>query len=354
MGLFRRKDSKVWWMSFCHNGQQYKRSTYTTDKKLAEKIYSKVTTMIVEDRWFEVNEASRHTFNELMEKFMKIHAPRQKESTQKRYISATSHLTKYFSDMTLNQITPKIITAYMQHRLDQGVTPATVNREFRTLSKAMKLAYREWEWIRENPCIKVSALRENNTITRYLTEDEEPRLLNAARGYLNDQMVDIIKIALNTGLRQSEILKLKWSHIDLARKVLTVEETKNNEPRTIPLNLTAYETLLKIKKSSVVSIAGYVFSTNSGTAILRRNLMREFYKVLKKAGIENLRFHDLRHTFATRLVQAGVDLYTVAKLMGHRDLESTQRYAHHNPETLRRFVMILDRHTTPQIGQTTG
>lgn len=346
MGLFRRKDSPVWWMSFCHGHRQYRRSTGTTDRRLAEKIYAKVVTSIVEGKWFDMDSADQHTFDELIEKFLQVHSPRQKPSTQKRYITSISHLRKYFSGMTLASITPRTITDYMHQRINSGAAPGTVNREFRTLSKAMKLAHREWEWIRENPCLKVSALRESNTITRYLTHDEEVRLLDVSKEYLNGQMHDIIVIALNTGLRQSEILHLQWSNIDLFRKVLTIEKTKNNEPRTIPLNETVYG-ILKTR-SRVVQMSGYVLTTASGRPILRRNLMREFYKALKKAQIDNFRFHDLRHTFATRLVQAGVDVYTVAKLLGHRDLKSTQRYAHHCPESLRQFVAILDHHTTPQ------
>jgi len=96
-------------------------------------------------------------------------------------------------------------------------------------------------------------------------------------------------------------------------------------------------------KSRVVNISGYVFSTTNGTRINRWNLKREFANALRKAGITDFRFHDLRHTFATRLVQSGIDLYRVAKLLGHRDVSTTQRYAHHCPESLRSSVEMLDK-----------
>lgn len=100
-----------------------------------------------------------------------------------------------------------------------------------------------------------------------------------------------------------------------------------------------------VRKSRITAMSGYVFTTSRGTRILSTNLQREFWKVLKKAGIENFRFHDLRHTFATRLVQAGVDLYTVSKLLGHRDVKTSQRYAHHNVESVRLAVQkLIPRH----------
>ena len=89
-------------------------------------------------------------------------------------------------------------------------------------------------------------------------------------------------------------------------------------------------------------MSGYVFTTENNTRISPRNMTREFYNALRKAGIQDFRFHDLRHTFATRLVQSGVDIYSVAKLLGHKDIKTTQRYAHHYPESLRRSVQILD------------
>ena len=149
------------------------------------------------------------------------------------------------------------------------------------------------------------------------------------------------RFKLTIPVRQGEILNLKWQDIDFSRRVITVHKTKNKDPKVIPLNNTAIEILSG--KSRVVTISGYVFSTQNGTMISRWNLQREFKHALRKAEIENFRFHDLRHTFATRLVQSGIDLYTVSKLLGHRDITTTQRYAHHYPESLRSGVEVLDK-----------
>jgi site-specific recombinase XerD len=141
-------------------------------------------------------------------------------------------------------------------------------------------------------------------------------------------------------MRLREILNLKWQDIDLFRQVITVLKTKNKDPKTVPMSDTITEMLKG--KAKVISMSGYVFCTANNTKIRPRNLQREFSNAIQKAGIENFRFHDLRHTFATRLVQSGVDLYSVARLLGHRDISTTQRYAHHCPESLRNSVKILD------------
>ncbi len=148
-------------------------------------------------------------------------------------------------------------------------------------------------------------------------------------------------MALNTGLRQAEILDLKWKDVDFYRKVIAVQKTKNKDPKVVPLNQTVSD-MLQLK-SKVLNISDYVFSTMNGTKISRWNLKREFDNALRKASIKNFRFHDLRHTFATRLVQSEADLYRVAKLLGYRDVSTTQRYAHHCPESLRSSVEILDK-----------
>jgi integrase len=117
-------------------------------------------------------------------------------------------------------------------------------------------------------------------------------------------------------------------------------KSKNKEKRGIPLNASAMEVL--IRRSKIIPISGYVFATSNGTKIMTRNLNRAFTKAVKKAGIKNFRFHDLRHTFATRLVQKGVDIYKVSKLLGHKSIQVTERYAHHYPESLRDGVEVLD------------
>jgi integrase len=350
MGLYKR--GSVYWMSFSANRKQYQRSTGTTDRKTAEKIYAKVLTQIVEGKWFEFDEAKQRTFEDLMSRFMKEYAPTKELTTQRRYRAALGHLQKRFKGLTLAEITPKIISEYMHERRQAGAAASTINKEYNMLSKAFNLAWKQWEWCNSNPCSRVPREKNNTYITRWLTTEEEQRLIAAAQGYFNGQMPEIITVALHTGMRLGEILNIRWQDIDLFRKTITVLKTKNKDPKTIPMTDTLFALLQD--KAKVVSMSGYLFVTQNGTKIRSRNLQREWYKVIDKAKIENFRFHDLRHTFATRLVQSGVDLYTVAKLLGHRDISTTQRYAHHYPESMRPFVKILDNFSDSKMTEKEG
>ena len=341
MGLYRRELTKMWWMNFTVNGKNYQRSTGTENKKLAENIMAKVKTQIVEGTWFDIDEAKQHTFDELMEKYLNEHSRVNK--AQRSYMNDkiyVGHLNRLFTGLTLDRVTPQLISRYKSMRLSDGKSPQTVKHEMNCLTHAFNLAVREWNWINYNPCLKVQKPKVNNQIMRWLTDDEEKRLLDASKSYLNGQLPAIITLALNTGMRQGEILTLKWENIDMFKRAITIMQSKTNEPKTIPLNDTGFNVLLN--KGKVVNMSGYVFTTQNGTRILSPNVQREFWKVVEKAKVTNFRFHDLRHTFATRLVQSGVDLYSVAKLLGHKDIKTTQRYAHHHIDSLRQSVRVLD------------
>jgi integrase len=223
MGLYRR--GKFYWFSIQYEGKRIQESLKTDNRRLAEKLYAKVITDIVEGRYFEKIEAKRHGFDEMMEKFMKEHAVKREQSTQMRYVSTLKHLNRYFKDMQLADITPKTISAYMNMRRREAASVATINRELAMLSKAFNLAVKQWEWCHTNPCSRIQREPENNRIDRWLTPDEEKRLLKGAQGYLNGQLYEIIVLALNTGMRQGELLSLKWKDVDWFRKTVTVRKT---------------------------------------------------------------------------------------------------------------------------------
>ncbi|MEQ1845347.1 MAG: tyrosine-type recombinase/integrase [Nitrospira sp.] len=344
MGLCRRLQGKVWWMNFMYQGRQVRRSTGTADRRLAELILAKVRVQIIEGRFFETLEEKTRTFDELMERYLTEHAARK--SQPRHYRGYAKSLTAFFGGRTLAEITPKLIVEYKNRRYAAGLKPASINRELANLKKAFNLAVREWEWCRENPVSKVSMERENNKRDRWLSFEEEAQLLQACAPWLHD----LVTFALHTGMRMGEILELSWQGVDFIRRTVMVFRSKNGERRTIPVN----ETVLYLIKQKAkgrhlslikqVDVSGdFVFSSKTGTALESGHLRRAFRLALSKAKIEDFHFHDLRHTFATRLVQAGVDIYKVQRLLGHKSPIMTQRYAHHYPESLRDGVEILDR-----------
>jgi len=336
MGLCRRPQGKVWWMSFMYQGKQVRRSTGTADRRLAESILAKVRVQIIEGRFFETREETIRTFEELMERYMTEHASRR--SQPRHYRGYTNSLKTFFGGRTLVEITPKLIVEYKNRRYAAGLKPASINRELSTLKKAFNLAVREWEWCRVNPVSQVSMERENNKRDRWLSIGEETRLLQACAPWLHD----LVTFALHTGMRMGEILELTWRGVDFSRRTVMVIRSKNGERRTIPVNHTVL-TVLK-EKAKVRSLkTDVVFCSKAFTPMESGHLRRSFRLALGKAQIDDFHFHDLRHTFATRLVQAGVDLYKVQRLLGHKSPIMTQRYAHHYPESLRDGVEMLDR-----------
>jgi len=334
MGLYKR--GKVWWMSLNVHGKQIRRTTETSDRKLAEAIYSKVHVRLIEGKYFEQGEETQRTVAELLDRYEREHIP--KKASQRTLKGYLKNLRPFFGQDTLAEITPKVIVQYKAKRYQDGVKPATINRELALMKHAFNLAIKEWEWAKQNPVSRVSFEQENNKRDRWLRQEEEGRLLPACPLWVRE----IVLVALNTGMRMGEILSLRWETVDLFRRTVTILHSKNGDKRTIPLNGHMFA-LLKEKLKDRVSSSEWIFPSQAATKRDGHGLRRAFRKALKTAMIQDFHFHDLRHSFATRLVQAGVDLYKVQKLLGHRSPVMTQRYAHHCSESLRDGVNVLDR-----------
>ena len=323
MGLYRR--GKVWHFSYTYKGKRYRGSLKTENKRLAEKIFAKIVTEIIEGRYFERALAEQITFKELVNRYMMHHK-------KSRDIYTIKRLLPVFGDLTLAEITSEMVAEYRNKRL-QEVKPATVYQELSLMRRMFNVARKEWKWTTYNPVADVSfSVGNKNARDRWLTHEEEQELLKHATNpwWLRPLLIT----ALHTGMRKGEILNLKWADVDFKRRCITVQKSKNGTKRTIPMSNTLYNTLYNMK---IRDISGRVFPISD------RSLRAAFSKTIEKAKIEDFRIHDLRHTFATRLVQAGVDLYKVKELLGHKTIAMTMRYAHHYPESLRSSVEVLDR-----------
>ncbi len=337
MGLYKR--GQIWWMRFTYRGVQYRLSTTFTNKKKAEEVYAKTLTEIREGKWFEKMPGERITFSEMMKKYLDEHSSKNKaKSSYRRDLSLAKHLNRFFGNFILTHITPKHISSYKIRRREEGASPRTINYELSLMGHAFNLALKEWEWVKENPVGKVSKERVNNLRERWLTFEEEEKLLQASPKWLREMII----FSLETGLRQSELLDLQWPQVDLSRRTMTLLEQKNRAVDTLPLNERAME-VLKARAKVRYLRSSYVFCNKKGDRIDPRNLLRAFYEAVETAGIEHLRWHDLRHTFATRLAQAGVDLYKIQKLGRWKEISMLSRYAHHYPESLRDGVEVLDQ-----------
>jgi integrase len=330
-------------MSFVANGRHYRRSTRTKDRKLAQRIFAKVQTEITEDKWFEKDAARNHTYDEMIERFLQEHAPTVSSSMQRSYQVCLRHLDAFFSGLTLDRISPGTVMQYVTSRRASGCSAATRNRELAVLSKAFNCS-RLWRWVRENPVQLVKREKERSDVGRVLQNKEEKALIAAAHGLCNGDLPDIILYVLNTGVRIGQVPLLQWQHIDLTKRTVRTYNQKSKSWYSLPLT----DSLLEMfsRRSKVRHISGYVFPSERGTRLDNDNLRRAFGIACRKAGIKEMRFHDLRHSAATRLAQAGVDIYAIAAFLNHSQLSTTKRYAKHNVESLRRVVEVLDRDGT--------
>jgi integrase len=195
----------------------------------------------------------------------------------------------------------------------------------------------EWEMVEEESLKRVRRVKllpENNRRLRYLSKEQCKDLIRACSPHLQP----IVITALNTGMRKEEILSLEWEkHIDLKHGFILLDVTKNGERREIPINRTLRDTLKQVVRH--IS-SPYVFVDANGNRY--KDIRRSFKSALRKAGIKDFRFHDLRHCFASHLVMAGVDLTTVKELLGHKTLTMTLRYAHLAPSHKVKAVSILE------------
>lgn len=233
-----------------------------------------------------------------------------------------------------------MVEKYKLTRKEEGAGPATINRELGCLRHMFNMAIK-WKKAQVNPVREVRFLKEPKEKDRILTEEEEAKLLEAVRtGHKAKHLEPIIITALNTGMRKGEILNLKWSNVDFKNGVIIVEGTKNGEIRKIPMNQKLTQTLEGAKK---VSKGDYAFSENGKPYL---DVKTGWWTALERAGVENFTFHGLRHTFGSRLGMAGVDIKTIAELMGHKDIKMTMRYSHPTPEHKRKAVEMLVGVTT--------
>jgi integrase len=332
-GLYKR--GTVWWIRYVGiDGRSIFESSRSQQFRVAEALLIKRKQSIKEGKLPEVVKIKNHTFNELAQEYEKWAARQRSFHTKQGFINA---LKKRFGHYPLRRFNSMMLEQYQTEKMQRN-RPATVNRHLATIKHMFTKAV-EWNMVEEDVLKrirKVKLLQENNRRLRYLTQEECQALINGCDAHARP----IVIMALNTGMRKGEILNLKWENIDLKNGfiLLNQEQTKNGERKEIPINSTLREALLKITRRLDIP---YVFF-NPKTDKPYDNIVKSFYTAMKRAGIRDFRVHDLRHTFASHLVMAGVDLTTVRELLGHKTLTMTLRYSHLAPSHKVRAVDILD------------
>jgi len=320
VGLYKR--GTVWWMALtCSSGKQIRRSTETGDKKLAQKILAKVQTKITEGKWFDRLPGESKKFSELAEKYENGEFKQTKscQNTQ----SYLNQLKEFFGEYTLSGITPVVIDEFRSKRRSDGVKPGTIKRQMNIFKAMLNLAKR-WQWIAEVPSVGAEKDSDVKRI-RHLTFQEYHKLLECC----DDWLRDIVVIGAWTGLRQKNALHLTRTQVNLSSKTVLIEsaEMKNNDNLGIPMAGPAYVVLKRAMKVSRLGTP-YIFCTEDNRPHHKQKVHRHFREALKKAGINDFRFHDLRHCYGTWLADSGADIYTIARLLGHKDIRMATRYTH--------------------------
>ncbi len=286
---------------------------------------------IAENKYLDVKKNERIPFSEMAKLYLEAYSKPNKRSSWRDEISV-KHLESFFGRRSLYTITPLDVEQYKKKRVNE-VSSATTNRELACLKHIFTKA-NEWGKIEGNPIASVKLFKVREGRIRYLEKEEMAKLIDTCPSYMKPMVIS----ALNTGMRKGEIFNLKWNDIDFRKRIIYVLVTKNNEVRKIPVNDITFKTLLRVRKNPR---SPYVFCKNNGEPY--KDIRGGFNAALKRAGIKEFRFHDLRHTFASHLAMAGVDLKTVQELLGHKTFAMTLRYSHLSPDHKRQAMDILGR-----------
>lgn len=251
-----------------------------------------------------------------------------------------NHLIPALGDRAMGSLIPPDIARVVEAMRSRNYAAGTINRVLVLLRYGYTLALR-WhiDGVDSNPAKELKNLREDNKIERYLTPEQTTRLLEAVRSSLNPLLADIVAFLLFTGARKREALDARWQDIDWRQKLWRIPRTKSGKVRHVPLSSGALKLLRELKEKADPAIA-HVFA-NPRTGLPFVSIFYSWNTARIEAGLPELRIHDLRHSFASFLVNAGRSLYEVQELLGHADIRTTSRYAHLSRERLREAVEVV-------------
>lgn len=318
--LYRRGDMS--YVDFWYNKKRY-RKCIGPSRKLADKVIAKMKGEIAENRFLDVwKKPDPIKFKDFVDRYYAKNV-----DIDRRRRSRLDLLKREFGDKVVQEITVFQIERYKMKRQEQ-VKPASVDREIALIKHVFSKAV-EYGMLKEKPARSVKLLKGEVSRVRFLSPEEMNRLIECC----DEKIKDPVIVSLNTGFRQGELFGLEWDRVDMERGILTLMKTKSGKRRDVPMNKTVREILEKIGPKR----EGLVFE--GATASFLR---KPFAKALKKAGIEDFRWNDLRHCFASNLVFQKKDLNVIRELLGHSTIAMTQRYAHPSPGAKAEAVNSMD------------
>jgi integrase len=323
MSLYKRKDSPHWWVKFTVNGHRVQESAGTADKRQAQEYHDRRKAELWEQQRLGVK--PRRVWDEAVLRYLEESAHKPGMVTFRYHLR---WMQPHLEGMDLDKITRDVVDRLIQAGQREGVTNTTVNRRMQVLRAILRKAMQEWEWIDRVPRFRM--LKESKGRVRFLTRQEAARLLTELPPHLRA----MTRFTLATGLRQGNVKRLRWAQVDLEKRRawINAEEAKGRRAIPVPLNAEA----LQVIEEQRGWHPEYVF-TYEGRPIQQVNT-KAWRAALKRAGIEDFRWHDLRHTWASWHAQNGTPSNVLQELGAWRGPEMVQRYAHFSTEHLERYA----------------
>ena len=291
-----------------------------------------------------------HTLNSfLVEKYLP-YVQSYKRSWKSDVSMIKTHIAPNLGRLVMCKVSAFDITNFIETMKHKNLASGTINRALVLLRYAYKLAQRWQEpGVNLNVWLSIKQLKVDNRIERYLTPEQSANLLHHVKDSLNPQLVFIVAFLIYTGARKREVLEAKWSDINFDQGSWKISKNKSNKVRHVPLSEGALETLSAVRDKSTCQHSGlrvnqndFIFA-NPSTGKPFSSFFYSWDKARTQAGMADLRVHDLRHSFASFLVNAGRSIYEVKELLGHADIKTTSRYAHLSQESLKAAVSVVPK-----------
>jgi integrase len=287
----------------------------------------------------------RHTLDEAIERYERDVKPHSKR------LAYLAWWSDQVGSQQLSSVTSTVIAQWRDHLARHGgphggTTPATCNRYLASLSHVFTIAEKDWGWIDANPCRRVRRLTEPRGRVRFLSDTERKKLLEVCRQSRDARLYPLVVLAIATGARQAELIGLCWSDVDLQRRSAVLHHTKNGERRSLPLTGLALDLLRELAASRRAG-SDHVFPGRQRKPAFPRGAWEA---AAAAAGLEDFRFHDLRHSCASYLAMSGATAPEIAAVLGHKTLAMVKRYAHlAEPHTAGVVGRMTEKFLTPPV-----
>lgn len=328
MSLYKRPDSRYWWIKFKFRGRLIQQSTGTQDELKARELEDKLRAQLWDEERLGVK--PRRSWKEAVVKY--VQETKRTKATHETDLMHLKWLDRFLGDKHLDEIKRPLIDRMIAAKEAEGVSNATVNRVLEVVRAILRRACLEWEWLDRLPVFRW--LPEPRKRVRWLKREEAARLIAT----LPPHLAAMARFSLETGLRRANVTGLEWSQVDLVRRTAWIHPDQAKARRAIAVPLSAGAVVVLREQLGKHQRFVFVYRRRGKLGPVHQVNGKAWQKALGRAGIEDFKWHDLRHTWASWHVQAGTPLAVLKELGGWETLEMVQRYAHLSSEHLAQYV----------------